>query len=269
MFARRLASLFALLFAVSQLWAAGAIAQQTLRYTVLSNRRTAGSEVDTYSPGGHIDCTFEYNDRGRGPQVVAHYIIAADGLPLRTDVTGNDYYKAPVDEHFAVEEGSAHWKSTSEDGRAAATGFYISNNGPGAELAFLVAALLKAKGAPVRLLPSGEARLERLTEVTLLDHGQKLHVTDFAVTGLSFEPQTIWLDDDQHFFGSPGKWFATLREGWEGTNDQLYALDLAAEDTRNARLARELSQHPSHPVAVEHVRLFTQGRVLGHSTALE
>jgi hypothetical protein len=256
MFVLRLASLSALLFAVSHLCAADAAAPQTLRYTILMNGTVAGHGVDTYSPGGHIDCTFEFNDRGRGPQIAAHYIIAADGLPLRTDVTGNDYLKAPVEEHFAVEDGLAHWKSTSENGQAPASGFYISNNGPAAESALLVGALLKAKDVHVKLLPAGEARLERLADVTIEDHGRKLHVTEFLITGLSFEPQTVWLDDDQHFFGSPGKWFAMLREGWEGTNDQLYALDRAAEDARYARLARELAQHLDHPVAVEHVRLF-------------
>jgi len=256
MLALRLASLSALLFAASHLWTADPASPQTLRYTILSNGRTAGSEVDLYKPGGHIDCTFEFNDRGRGPKVAAHYIVTDDGLPLRVDVTGNDYLKAPVDEHFVVKDGIAVWKSTSENGRAPAQGFYISNNGASVESALLVDALLRAKGVPVKLLPAGEARLERLTDVTIEDHGRRLHVTEFAITGLSFEPQTVWLDDDQHFFGSPGKWFATLREGWEGTNDQLYALDRAAEDTRNARLAHELAQRLNHPVAVEHVRLF-------------
>ena len=252
----RLASLSALLFAATHLWAADAASPQTLRYLVLSNGRTAGSEVDVYNPGGHIDCTFEFNDRGRGPKIAAHYIVAADGLLLRTDVTGNDYLKATVDEHFAVKDGIAVWKSTSENGQSPAAGFYISNNGAPVEAALLVGALVKAKGVPVKLLPAGEARLERLTDVTLEDHGRKLHVTEFAITGLSFEPQTVWLDDDQHLFGFPGKWFAILREGWEGTNDQLYALDRAAEDARNARLAHELAQHVDHPVAVEHVSLF-------------
>ncbi len=212
--------------------------------------------MDVYNPGGHIDCTFEFNDRGRGPKIAAHYVVASDGLLLSVDETGNDYLKVPVDEHFAVKDGIAVWKSTSENGQAPAQGFYISNNGPSAEPALLVDALLRAKSIPVKLLPAGEARLERLTSVTLEDHGQKLHVTEFAITGLSFEPQTVWLDDDQHLFGFPGKWFAILREGWEGTNDQLYALDRAAEDARNARLARELAQHLDRPVAVEHVRLF-------------
>ena len=212
--------------------------------------------MDTYGPGGLVDSTFEFNDRGRGPKVAAHYVLRADGLPSRTDLTGNDYLKAPVDEHLLLQNGAFHWKSTAEKGQASAPGFYISINGPAAEAAFLVAALLKAKGAPVKLLPAGEARLERLTDVTLEDHGEKLHVTDFAITGLYYEPQTIWLDDGQRFFGTPGKWFAIMRTGWEGANDRLYALDRAAEDARNTRLAHELAQHPDHPLALEHVRLF-------------
>ena len=256
MSALRLASLCALLFVGSHLRAGDVASLQTLRYTILSNDRKAGTEVDVYSPGRHIDSTFEFNDRGRGPNIAAHYILAADGSPQRTDITGNDYLKAPVDEHFSVEAGVGHWRSASEDGQAATPGFYVSNNGPAAELALLVSALLNAKDAAVRLFPAGEARLERMAELTVESHGQKLHVTEFAITGLSFEPQTVWLDDDQHFFGSPGKWFAFLREGWEDTNDQLYALDRKARDERYARLAHELARRPNHPVVVEHVRLF-------------
>jgi hypothetical protein len=252
----RLTSLSVFVFAVSLLSTTDSVALQALRYTIVSNGKTAGSEVDTYGADGHIDSRFEFNDRGRGPKIEAHYTVASDGSPLRTDITGNDYLKASVDEHFSVEAGVGHWKSTSEHGQAPAPGFYVSNNGPAAESALLVGALLKAKDARVKLFPAGEARLERMTGVTVESHGQKLHLTEFAITGLSFEPQTIWLDDDQHFFGFPGKWFAFLREGWEDTNDQLYALDRTARDERYARLAHELARHPDHPVAVEHVRLF-------------
>lgn len=229
---------------------------QTLRYTISSNGKLAGSEVDTYLQDGRVECTFEFNDRGRGPKVSATYVFDSGALPLRVDEAGNDYLKAPVDEHFEVKDGVAHWKSTSENGQAPAGSFYISNNGAAAETASLIAALQRAHGAPVRLLPAGEARLERLTDVTLEDHGQKMHVTDFAITGLSFEPQTVWLDDEGRVFGFPGTWFALMREGWEKTNDQLYAIDVKQRDDRYARLARDLAKHPQHPVAIEHVRLF-------------
>jgi hypothetical protein len=253
---RLLPSLYVLLLALALLSISGVAGAQTLRYTIQSNGKTAGSEVDTYSADGHVDSAFEFNDRGRGPKITAHYIIGADGSPTRTDITGNDYLKAPVDEHFSVEGGIGHWKSTSENGQAAMPGFYVSNNGPAAETGFLVTTLLKAGNAPLKLFPAGEARLEKMKDVTVESHGQKMHVTQYGITGLGFEPQTVWVDDEQHFFASPGKWFAFLREGWEDTNDQLYALDRKAIDERYARLGRELARRPDHPVAIEHVRVF-------------
>src|SRR5579863_5522725 len=102
----------ALCCGVSHLPAAEAATPLTLRYAIVSNDRVAGYEMDTYHPGGSVDSTFEFNDRGRGPKISAHYVFRPDGLPLRTDLTGNDYLKAPVDEHFAIESGAAHWKST-------------------------------------------------------------------------------------------------------------------------------------------------------------
>ncbi len=209
-----------------------------------------------------MESSFEFNDRGRGPKISVVYILDSNGLPLRVDETGNDYLKASVDEHFEAKDGVAHWKSTAEEGHAPAGGFYVSNNGAAAELAFLVAALEKKQGVPIHLIPAGDARLERLTDVTLEDHGQKMHVTDFAITGLSFEPQTVWLDDEQHLFAIPGTWFAFLREGWEKTNDQLYAIDVKQRDERYARLAKDLAKHPAHPVAIEHVRLFDSERAI-------
>jgi hypothetical protein len=229
---------------------------QALRYTISSNGSVAGSEVDTYLPDGRVECKFEFNDRGRGPKISANYTLDASGLPQRVDETGNDYLKAPVDEHFEIKDGIAHWKSTTEDGHAPAGGFYISNNGAAAETGFLVAAIEKTHGAPLELFPAGEARLERLTDITLEDHGQKMHVTDYGITGLSYEPQTVWLDDDHRLFAIPGTWFAFLREGWEKTNDQLYAIDVKMRDERYARLAKDLARHPAHAVAIEHVRLF-------------
>ena len=255
MFPRPIAFLF-LLIGAAQVFSFAATAPQTLRYTISSNGKIAGSEVDIYQPDGRVECTFEFNDRGRGPKISAVYVLDPNGIPLKVDETGNDYLKAPVDEHFEIKDSVAHWKSTAENGQAPAGSFYISNNGASAETAFLVAALQKAHGAPIRLLPAGEARLERLTDLTLDDHGEKIHVTDFAITGLSFEPQTVWLDDEGRAFGFPGKWFALLREGWEKTNDQLYAIDLKVRDERYRRLAKDLARHPAHSVAIEHVRLF-------------
>ena len=241
----------------SSVFCASAPTQQTLHYVIVSNGRMAGSEVDTYSPDGHVDSEFEFNDRGRGPKITAHYVFGADLHPVRADVTGVDYLKAPVDEHFAVEGGIAHWKSSSEKGQASSGAFYLTSNGVlSIETAYLIGALQKSKMASIKLLPGGEARVERLGDTTIESHGKKAHVTEFAITGLDYTPVPVWLDDDGRFFGMPNKWFGVVPQGWEDANDTLYAFQLKAENERFARLARELAQRPSQPVAFEHVRVF-------------
>src|SRR5450432_1081264 len=94
-------------------------AATTIASTVLMNGKPAGSEVDTYYRDGRIDSTFEFNDRGRGPKIAAHYKVSPAGLPTETIISGVDYLKSPVDERFTIANGQAHWKSTTEDGHGA------------------------------------------------------------------------------------------------------------------------------------------------------
>lgn len=238
------------------LWAADSGTPLTLRYSISMGGHSAGTEVDIFRPNGIIESAYEFNDRGRGPKTTTHYELReSDGLIVRTDIIGNDYLKAAVDEHFTVENGNYTWKSTSEHGQSSTPGFYISVNGPGMESALLAVALLKTN-KPLALLPGGEARIERVTDTTVEHDGQKLHVTAYAISGLSLDPQVVWLDDDLHLFGFPGTWYSQMREGWESTNDQLYQLQRKAEDARLARLAHDLAKLPGHPVAITNVRVF-------------
>jgi imidazolonepropionase-like amidohydrolase len=81
-------------------------------------------------------------------------------------------------------------------------------------------------------------------------------VTLYGITGISFTPVTVWVDDEGRFFGTPGKWFSVLPEGWDGVNDQLYQVELKASDERYSRLGKTLAVHPKGAVAFEHVNVF-------------
>src|SRR5437868_15251413 len=109
----------------------------TLHFTTLMNGVKAGGETDVFRTDGTIDCIYEFNDRGRGPRVAGKYHLSADGYPLSVDLTGVDYFKAPVDEHFETAGGRVAWHSTAEKGEGAAGGFYTSINGGSAELGTL------------------------------------------------------------------------------------------------------------------------------------
>jgi imidazolonepropionase-like amidohydrolase len=234
-----------------------------LRYSILASGRAAGTETDSYGANASLDSEFDFSDRGRGPQVKAHYEFGADGLPIRVDVTGVNYLKAPVDEHLSAAHGRAVWRGLTEHGESTSHGFYVSKGGPAAaETAALVRALARHPGEPLPLLPAGEARLESVADTVVTSHGRKMHVREFAVTGLSFAPATVWLDDDGDLFAQPGTSFALLRAGWEDVNDTLNALQVKAADARYARLAKTLARQPGHPVAIEHVRLFDAERAV-------
>ncbi len=234
-----------------------ASAARTLDYVVLSAGHRSGSEVDRYSANGNIDSEFEFNDRGRGPKTASHYEFGADGLPVRIDVTGINYLKAKVEEHFLAGAAGSRWHSNLERGEGSETAFYVTSDGTSAaELAALVRALAHSASGKLALLPGGEARVEFVAETTLESHGRKLHVREAAVSGLDLQPSPVWVDDDGDLFAIPGTWFAILRAGWEETNEALFKLQSDAEDARFHRLAASLSRHPTHPIAFEHVRLF-------------
>jgi imidazolonepropionase-like amidohydrolase len=238
--------------------ASAAPGARTLKYVVLANGQPVGSEVDVVDKRGAIDGDFEFNDRGRGPKIHAHYEFSADGLPLQITVSGVNYLKAPVDERLVAGSGGLRWSSSSGNGNSHARGFYVTNDGiAGVELSALVDALQhRPAGASLPLLPAGQARLEQVAETVVESHGQTMHVRAYAITGIDLAPVTVWIDDDGYYFGSPGRWSATMRAGWESVNDVLFAIQLKAQDTRYARLATTLAHRPTRALAIEHVRLF-------------
>jgi imidazolonepropionase-like amidohydrolase len=231
-------------------------AVRTLRYAIFAAGRRSGTEVDAFGPGGTLTSTFEFNDRGRGPKIEARYLVGPDGTPLRTDITGVDYLKALVDEHFSTERGQSQWKSTAEEGSASAGGFYVAINSPAVETALLARRLLRAGTAGIRLFPAGQAHIDKLTNLTLEDHGESMHVTEYAITGLAYTPVVVWLDDQLNFFAQPGTWFAILREGWESTNSRLDEASKQSDTDRYKRLAHELTRRLTVPLVIEHVRVY-------------
>ncbi len=225
------------------------------RFSVLMAGSPAGKAVQITHPDGTTDLEYSFNDRGRGPEIHGHYRFDARGFPTAIDLTGLDYFKAPVDEHFAFADGEARWKSTSEQGQAAGQAFYVTINGAPSELAWLVQALEKAPNRTVKLLPSGEAHLERGVETKLKARGQTVAVTQFLITGLDFVPTSIWLDAKNQFFATPDAWLSLIREGWESSTDELIKLQDAASDARYRALAQRLAKHPK-AIVIRHARLF-------------
>ena len=98
----------------------------------------------------------------------------------------------------------------------------------------------KAHGGTLPLLPTGEARVEKVRTETVTVNGTPQPITLYAVTGLSFAPSRVWLDADDHLFAVPGTWFALVRAGAEAELPRLLAIEQDLDKTRAADLAHKL-----------------------------
>ncbi len=220
---------------LSSAWPAECAEEQV--YIVLIGGRASGKETVTRS-GTAVNIAYTYNDRGRGPEIEGQYRLNDAGLPVEIDLTGKDYNKAPVSEH---------WKRSGADGQA----WYLSDNGPPSELAWLARA-----GGMVALLPAGTANVEKGATLALSAKDQTAHVTLYSVSGLGFSPSPIWLDDRGEFFASAGPTMSVIRSGWEEVNRQLLDAQAAAEEKRLSVLASRLGHRSAKGVVIRHVRVF-------------
>jgi len=228
------------------------------RYTFILAGNKAGFENSTRNPDGSLQLHFEFNDRGRGPNINEKIVTGKDGIPVEIAITGVDYLKAPVDEHFALKQGNATWKNRSEEGQKKINGkaFYASISGAAEESALLARALLAVPDHKLPLLPEGEASIEKRSELKINANGQSRTVTQYAINGFGFNPSPFWLDADGKLFASVSTWSSIIQEGWEGTAGDLLKEQDKFDNERSRKLAQTLAHKPKGPLVFVHANLF-------------
>lgn len=226
------------------------------RYSIYMSGNKAGDEAVWKTLDGVVHSFSQFNDRGRGPKLDSQYVLNEHGLPSSVEIKGNDYLKDAVEETFTYDGKVARWKNKSEQGeQPGLTGFYASLYGPSEEFAMLVRAML-AHGGPVKILPVGEARLEKVRTESIEIAGKPRQLTLYSITGLGFAPSTAWFDENNDLFATPGTWFSMVREGGEAALPKLLEIDQALEKQRSADRATKYTQTPKTALLIRDVTLF-------------
>ncbi|HEY2113440.1 MAG TPA: amidohydrolase family protein [Candidatus Angelobacter sp.] len=228
------------------------------RYTFTLAGNKAGFESSSRNADGSLQIHFEFNDRGRGPNINETIVAGKDSIPLDIKISGVDYLKSPVEERFSLKQGAASWKNRAEEGQKKVTGkaFYVSISGGAEETAMMAQALLAAPGYKLPLLPAGEASIEKRGELKINANGQSRTVIQYAIHGLGFSPSALWLAPDGKFFASVSTWSSIIQEGWEGATADLLKEQDKFENERSANLARTLAHKPQGPLVFTHANLF-------------
>jgi hypothetical protein len=213
----------------------------------------AGAQTVEAQPDGTVRAEYSYNDRGRGDHITATWKLDSAGVPIEYNGHGNDYMKAPVEEHFEIKNGRAGWKNRSEQGEQAISGeaFYLPMNSPPEIFAVLARALLKAPNHKLLLLPAGDATIEQAGKVT---SGNNVF-TEYRITGLGFSPQTIWLDHNGAS-ASVSSWFSVVPDGSESSISRLRDAQQKTDTAWSERIARALAHTPRGDLVIRNARLF-------------
>jgi hypothetical protein len=217
---------------------------------ILIQGNPAGTQTVDTRPDGTVRAEYSFNDRGRGDHITATWRLDDAGVPIEYDGRGNDYMKAPVEEHFEIKDGRASWKNRSEQGDQAVSGeaFYLPMNAPPEFLGVLARALLKAPTHRLPLLPAGEATIEKVGKVTAGN-------TEYRITGLGFSPQPIWLDR-RGTAASVSSWFSVVPDGLESSIPRLRDAQQKTDAAWSERIARALAHTPRGDLVIRNARVF-------------
>lgn len=244
-------------------------AQDRLDYSIVLSGNMAGSMTVAATPDGGGEVRYSFNDRGRGPELVATHRLDARQWPVEVTVRGVDYFKVAVEESFRSAGESARWSSAAETGEGPARGFYIPYQGAPEHLAMLARAALAA-GGTLDLLPVGRVAIRKVMDREVRNGETRIQTSLYAIEGLGFTPALLWLDSDRQLFFVGGSWSTTIRRGWEASAAELIRLQQEVETARETAQARELQRRPRGPVAIRDVRLFDpeRRRLIDHSTVV-
>ena len=211
-------------------------AETSVRYDWLTQGEKSGELIVNRHEDRVRTTHFEFNDRGRGPALDTRFVTDASGKVLAFESTGKAYMGAPVDESFSYGDGVAEWTSTLESGRdeGPLDAFYVANDASPEYAAALARALLAAPDRELDLWPTGSAAIEKLADETVEYDGENRVVSLYAISGLGFDPQYLWLDADRELFALAMGWMGLVPEGGA---DVLSALDTRQREAEAAFLA--------------------------------
>ena len=236
------------------------VADPGIRHTVLMAGRNVGLQKGWRSDDGALHFAYAFNDRGRGPSLTARVVLGVGGIPRSIEIDGHDYLKNKVRERFAITAVVSSWRNSAERGSSILptgnSAFYLSFDGVPAEQGLLARALLAAPDKTLAILPGGKAKIDRIGTLEVKSEGAARTVTHYEISGLSYTPMPIWLDDGGELFAQGSEWAMVIREGWESAAKPLLIEQSRRADAIQARWAKSLGQQPKGDLVFTHCRLF-------------
>src|SRR5258706_3856821 len=219
-------------------------AQDTIQFSIVSSGKVVGQQWVYSDAPNSYHLFYQYNDRGRGPKQNVILKTDANGLLVFRELTGVDYFKAPVKETFEIKDGVGRWKNNIEQGekKLSSTAQYSAINSTPVEIEWALAAMLKNPDHKVDVLPSGFSQAKHIKNHELTINGFKEEFALYEFTGAGGAPFHVWFTPKDKFFASVSGWSSVIAKGYEGFAEELYKAQKKAEQDYFAWQANTFTQ---------------------------
>lgn len=219
---------------------------KTSEYEWFSEGTPAGNSTVVRTGDGKITAESFVHWNNREYTVNSEMQLDANGVVVAQKITGISPFGAPIDESFSYEDGVARWSTVGESGSAMTDtpGFYVATEFGSLGIAALVRAAMTNLDGEIALLPSGTARVEKLTTANVATPDGEQTLTLYAISGMDFTPSYAWFDDDMElavidFSG----WMGMLPKGWDLTElDKLSAIQTEQDAQIIERISGDLAK---------------------------
>ena len=259
-----------LVLALAGCFGASALAAETIRYDIhVESGKKVGEQVVEIGDDGLTRVRYGYKNNGRGPDLTETYRLGPDGTFTEYSVQGSSTFGALVDDRFERKDGTASWRSATEQGSIAINGpaLYVPLNSSFSFADVAIAAIAAKPGASLPLLPSGALKMRKVDEMQITSGGKTQTVQLLAATGLGLSPSFTWATTGAkpRFFSyiSPG-YMDFTEAGWKDAVAGMEKRQKAAEAAMLVDVAQRL-QHPLKGLTVvRNARIFDSDKaVLG------
>jgi Amidohydrolase family len=229
----------------------------TRNYALISNGERVG-KLEVVASGNAVQIDWRVDDNGRGPKMKERVELDRSGMPVQWQIEGTGWVGAPVKESFTFKDGTARWKSIDDEGEAKADRppLYLPNNSSPWALGLNLSVLLGSPDHRAKVLPSGEARAEKIREVRIGDGNDAATVTAWALWGLDLSPTLVLGGNDGSFEGLLYPGFVLVDEKLASRYEQLSRLaqDLSADLLR--RVTSAVTHKYPGPIYLTNARVF-------------
>jgi hypothetical protein len=231
----------------------GASAQTVERYSILANNEKVGFIAAT-SNGRTIDIDYHVDNNGRGPKHKEHLVLNEGGIPVEWTIDGTSLMGGGVHEKMRWADGKAEWDAQADKGTvdAATPKLYVANDPSPYSSGLYAAALLKAPGNTLDVLPAGNLRLEKIREVKV---GDAVAVDAYMLAGIDMVPEFLLLDKQGKLFAKLGG-SLTVREGYESSFKALRALGEQLSLEKLQLVQQKIAHKYDVPIRIRNVRIF-------------